>query len=74
MVTVQVISRSSGKPLKNQRVSIVFDGAFRGHTNDDYSDLNGEVHFDANPGSGKVYVNGSRALEGYISGRMITYI
>ena len=73
MVTIQVISRSTGKPIKNQRVGIVFDGIVRGHTSDEYTDTNGEVHFDVNPGSGRVYVAGSKDFEGHISGRTLIY-
>lgn len=73
MVTVQVICRSTGKPLKSQRVGIAFDGIFRGHTADGYTDADGNVHFDVDPGPGKVYVSGHKAHEGYISGRTVVY-
>ncbi|MBV6506936.1 MAG: hypothetical protein ILNGONEN_02524 [Syntrophorhabdaceae bacterium] len=74
MVTVKVIWQDTGKPAKDQRVSIGFDGWTRGVTGDEYTDSNGETHFDVDPGSGKIYVSGSPAYSGHISGRVVIYI
>ncbi|MCI0612225.1 hypothetical protein L0244_04475 [bacterium] len=41
---------------------------------DEYIDSSGEAHCDVDPGSGKVYVNGSSAYSGHISGRVVVYI
>lgn len=74
MVTVKVVWRDSGKPAKGSRVAIGFDGFTRGVTNSEYTDSNGEAHFDAEPGTGEVYVDGSTKYRGRISGRVVVYI
>jgi len=71
MVTVKVVWQDTGKPAKDQKVSIGFDGWTRGVK---FTDSNGEAHFGADPGSGKVYVNGSTEYSGHISGRVVVYI
>ena len=74
MVTVQVVRSSTGKPEKGVRVSISFDGLFRGMSDNVYTGSNGEAHFNNDPGTGTVYVNGSSRFKGKISGRIIVYI
>lgn len=74
MVTVRVVHQSSGKPAKSQKVSIGFNDLGRGVTSSEYTDSNGEAHFDAKPGDGKVFVNGSTKHRGYLSGRVVVYI
>ncbi len=73
MFTVKVIYSSSGKPRIGARVAASFDG-FRGVTKDEYTDSNGEAHFDNNPGGGKVYVDGSEVYRGKIEGRIVLYV
>lgn len=74
MVTVKVVWKDTGKPATDKKVAIGFDGWTRGMTGTEYTDSNGEAHFDADPGSGKVYVNGNTVFTGHISGRVVIYI
>ena len=74
MVTVQVISRSTGKPVQGRRVSIGFDGLTRGFSKDGRTDANGEVHFTNDPGKGTIYVDGSNKHQGRIEGRTVIYV
>jgi hypothetical protein len=74
MVTIKVIWESTGKPAKGERVAIGFSGLFGGVTSNEYTDSNGEAHFDVSPGDGEVYVNGSTKYKGRISGRVMVYI
>jgi uncharacterized GH25 family protein len=74
MISVQVFYRSSGKPVASQGVSVAFDGWFRGHTDKQFTNSNGECHFNCDNGTGTIYVNGSNVYKGTISGRTIVYI
>lgn len=75
MFTIKIIYSSSGKPYKGARVAASFDGFFSGGiTNDERTDSNGEAHFDSNPGSGKIYVDGREVFRGRIEGRMVVYV
>lgn len=75
MITVKVIWQSTGKPAEGRKVSLGFNAFFSGGvTNNEYTDRNGEAHFDSNNGDGQVYVDGSTKHKGYLSGRIIVYI
>lgn len=37
MFTVKVIERSSGRPVKSKKVSVIFNGLFRGCAKDQYT-------------------------------------
>ena len=74
MITVKVVSQSSGKPVEGKKVALGFDGLLRGITASEYTDRNGEAHFNADSGEGKVFVNGSSKFHGRLSGRVIIYI
>lgn len=74
MITVKVIDRSTGKPIHNKKVGVIFNGLFRGHAKDQYTDKNGEVHFSEDNGEGVIYVNENKVYEGRIEGRKIVYI
>ena len=74
MVTVKVVSESTGKPLKGRRVAVGFSSMFRGITSTEYTNSDGEAHFNADPGEGQVYVDGRTAYKGRISGRVIVYV
>lgn len=74
MITIKLIHSSSGKPAKGERISIGFSSLFRGVTSSEYTDENGEAHFDADPGEGEVYVNGSNRHKGQLKGRVVIYI
>jgi hypothetical protein len=74
MFTVQVFEKSTGKPAYYKKVSVNFDGFFRGATKDVYTDRDGEAHFDYDNGTGTIYVQGRKVYEGEIRGRKIVYI
>lgn len=74
MFTVKVMDRNSGRPVEGAKVSVVFDGLFRGFAKDQYTDYNGEAHFDNDNGTGTIYVKGRREYEGRLEGRKVIYI
>lgn len=73
MVSVKVVSRSSGKPVQGASVSIGFSG-LRGMTSTEYTASNGEAHFNVDPGEGTVYVRGNAVKKGYLSGLVVVYV
>jgi hypothetical protein len=74
MITVQIFYMSTGKPAEIVKTGLSFNGMFRGGTEYQWTDSNGEAHFDCEPGDGKVYVGASMAHQGYLAGRVIVYI
>jgi len=74
MVTVKVLWQDTGKPAKGSRVGLGFDGFFAGGSGPEYTDDNGEAHFDVDPGTGEVYVDGDTKYRGRIAGRVVVYI
>ncbi len=74
MFTIRVIDQNTGKPISGKKVQVLFDGFWRGSTRSQYTDDDGETHFDYDNGDGKVYVGSEVVYEGYISGRKIVYI
>jgi len=74
MFTVKVIDRYDGKPVKDKKVSVCFEGFFRGSTRDHYTDSIGEAHFDEENGRGDIYVGGRSVYNGEIEGRIVVYI
>lgn len=75
MITVKVIWQSTGKPAEGRKVSLGFNALFSGGvTNSEYTDRNGEAHFNAENGEGQVFVDGSTKHKGYLSGRVVVYI
>ena len=74
MITVKVISESSGKPTPGRKVAMSFDAIGRGITSSKSTDSKGEVHFDADNGDGEVFVDGRSEHRGYLSGRIVIYI
>ncbi len=74
MFTVQVIDKSSGKPISSKKVSVIFNGITRGCAKDQYTDNNGEAHFSESNGDGTIYVGGNSVYKGQIEGRKIIYI
>lgn len=73
MITVKVCTESNGRPVKNTKVALGFDGLFRGMA-DEWTDSNGEAHFDCNTGKGKVFVGGRAVYEGRLNGRIVVYV
>jgi hypothetical protein len=75
MVTVKVLSESTGKPVSGKRISLWFDGLLRGGSSSDQrTDSQGEAHFNNDPGNGTVYVDGTNVHQGYLQGRVVVYI
>jgi hypothetical protein len=75
MITVKVCYESSGKPASNKKVSLGIDELFRaGVTGSEWTDSNGEAHFDVEPGQGRVFVDGSTKHKGYLKGRIMVYV
>jgi hypothetical protein len=74
MVSVKVCWEKTGKPAENRKVALGFDGFFGGVSKDEYSNHNGEAHFDNDPGLGKVYVDGKTTYTGRLEGRLVVYI
>lgn len=73
MFTVKVIDRSDGKPVKDKKVSVIFEGLFRGCA-DQYTDSIGEAHFMEDNGRGDIYIGGRSVFHGEIAGRIVIYI
>ena len=74
MFTVKIVESSTGRPVKGAKVSVGFEGLLRGFTKYEYTDSNGEVHFDNDKGMGTIYVDGERKYEGRIEGRKVIYV
>jgi len=74
MVTVKVIHKSSGKSVKGKKVALGISGLSGGVTHGEWTNSDGEAHFDVKPNHGKVYVDGSKKHEGHLSGRVVVYI
>jgi hypothetical protein len=74
MFTIKIINQDTGKPIKDTRICVFFDGLFRGHTKDLYTDEEGEAHFDYDNGTGEIFVDGKKLYSGKIKGLKIIYI
>ncbi len=74
MVAVKVVWESTGQPVQGSRVAIWLSGFSGGVTNEEYTNDNGEAHFDVDTGQGEVYVDGSTKYKGRVSGRVVVYI
>ena len=75
MVTIKVVDKNSGKPAKDKKVTLVLDGLFTGGvTNGEWTDSEGEAHFDIDPRSGEVHIGGRAVHKGHLSGRVVVYI
>ena len=75
MFTIKVIESNSGKPVNGARVQVSLGGIWTGGlTEKQYTDSNGDAHFDSKPGSGEVFVDGKTVHKGQIAGRVIVYV
>lgn len=75
MVSIKVVWRDSGKPAKDQKVAIGINSFLSGGvTKGQYTNSDGEAHFDIDPCEGQVFINGSTKHEGTIKGRVVIYI
>jgi hypothetical protein len=73
MLTIKVIERQSGRPMKREKVGICFSG-WTGGCTDEWTDYEGDAHFDLNPGNGEVFFNGKSVYKGRIEGRVVVYV
>lgn len=75
MVTVKVIRKSSGEAAIGKKVALGIEHTIgTGMTHGEWTNSDGEAHFDVKSGRGKVYVDGSKKYEGNLSGRVYVYI
>ena len=74
MFTIKVIEQNTGRPAYYKKVSIRFKGLLKGFAEDQYTDKNGEVHFDYDNGDGTIYIEGKVYKECYLSGKIPVYI
>jgi hypothetical protein len=75
MITVKVIHKSSGKPAEGRKVALYVSRFLAsGVTDTEWTDSNGEAHFDVESTDGEVYVDGSTKHKGRLAGRVIVYI
>lgn len=75
MVTVRVISNSSGKPVKGKKVALGIDALLSGGvTQGKWTDEDGEATFNVEPNYGQVFVSGSTQYEGYLEGTITVRI
>ncbi len=75
MVSVKVLSKSSGNPVKGAKVSLMFSGLISGGSvSGQYTDNKGEVHFNIGTGKGTIYVDGRDTKTGYISSTEVVHI
>lgn len=74
MISIKVVCSSTGKPVAGSRVVIGFEGVFRGISKGHYTDSNGEVDFDNDPGDGVIFVDGTQEFQGRIEGRKLIYL
>ncbi len=75
MITVKVHYKSDGRPAKDRKVSLYVSRFLAsGVTNAEYTDSNGEAHFDIESTDGEVYVDGMTKYKGRLAGRIVVYI
>lgn len=74
MISVKVCWQQTGKPAENFKVQLGFDGFCGGVSSAEYTNGSGEVHFDNDPGQGKVYVDGKTSYTGRLEGRIVVYV
>ncbi len=74
MVTVKVVDKHKGQPVKGARVSLYISGFLTGGvTQARYTDDSGEASFDYDSAS-IVYVNGQEAKKGSLRGLVVVNI
>jgi hypothetical protein len=75
MITVKVFYKSSGKPAEGRKVALYVSRFLAsGVTDTEWTDSNGEAHFDVESTDGEVYVDGSTKHKGRLAGRVVVYI
>jgi len=75
MITIKVLYQSSGKTAEGRKVVLSVSRLFSGGvTPSQYTDSNGEAHFDIESTDGEVYVDGSTKHKGRLAGRIVVYI
>jgi hypothetical protein len=75
MITVKVYYRSSGKPASNKRIVLYVSRILAsGVTDAQYTDANGEAHFDVESTEGEVFVDDVTKFKGRLAGRVVIYL
>jgi len=73
MITIRVVSKSSGKPVSHTKVHLSFGGDWFGTWLEEYTNSDGDANFSTEPKTGKVIVSGSERYSGHLSGRVVVY-
>jgi len=75
MVTVKVVYKSTGKPAEGRKVALYVSRFLAsGVTDTEWTDSDGEAHFDVESTEGEVYVDGTSRHKGRLAGRVVVYI
>lgn len=74
MITIKVCRESSGNPIKGSRVALATKGITGGMYGPEYTNSDGEVHFETGSINADVFVDGSCVHSGHLSGRVVVYI
>lgn len=75
MVTVKVVYKSSGKPAEGRKVALYVSRFLAsGVTDSEWTDSQGEAHFEVESTDGEVYVDGTTRHKGKLAGRVVVYI
>jgi len=73
MFSIQVLHEYNGKPACDYKVSVIFEGFFRG-VQEGVTNKNGFAHFNCQNGKGKIYVKSGEVFNGEIKGMILVYI
>lgn len=71
MVSVKVCWKQNGRPAEGIKVALGFTWTTTGN---EYTNSSGEVHFDVDPGQGKVYAGGNEVYSGDLQGMIVVYV
>ena len=69
MITVTVLSRSTGRPVSGRRITVHWNCSW----GEGYSDRNGSANLHGGPGQGKIYISSDKVREVYLSGQVTVY-
>jgi hypothetical protein len=75
LITIRLISKSSGRPVKGKKVALGIDALLSaGVTHGKWTDEEGEASFNVDPNYGQVLVSGSTEFKGYLQGTITVRI
>ncbi len=72
MITVKVCYESSDEPAIGKIVSLGVEE--QSGADSQFTDIDGEAHFNVEPCEGMVFVNGSIAYKGYLREQIVVYV